>query len=137
MLPLILTDNLPRTKTHKSRGYTFVADATGEHLGKLNITQGRESDTYLVDQVHQQDPALTVLLLAHVTEPSEYEVAILPNGQAHCSGMYCGKHSSCKHRDAVKAVLAEIESRLVDAEEPQDQPFDMDAYAQELDAYFV
>lgn len=137
MLPLVITNNLSATKSHKSRGYTFVATPDSDHLGKLNITQGRESDTYLVDQVHQQDPTLTVLLLAHVTQPAEYEVAILPNGQAHCSGMYCGKHSTCKHRDAAKAVLAEIETLLVPVGEAQDQPIDQDAYAQELDAYYA
>jgi hypothetical protein len=100
-----IAKQLPATRSHRYRCYAFVPATNSEAWGRLTITQGKESTTYDVEEQIQEFPdPLRIFLLCNRLD-GIYEVAVRDDGLAFCSGPFCGKHKSCKHRDAMLDLI--------------------------------
>jgi hypothetical protein len=109
---LIISSALPASKSHKARGYHWLPAAPGSfHRGTLTILQGRrDADSYAVDEdtTEALGTARRFLLAKLDADGDVYAVTIGRRGNT-CSGMFCGKHPTCKHRDAVADLLRQGE----------------------------
>jgi hypothetical protein len=127
---LPVSNVMPGSKSHKRRSWVYLAASQ-----TLVITQGKEVDSYAVE-VQPGEGASCSFILAHKAEDSFYEVRLLPGGRMTCSGQWCGKQATCKHRDAIAGVLAHILPDEPQADERTDAT-DSDAIIQEMEAYFA
>jgi hypothetical protein len=104
MLPV--TGQLPASKTHATRRWTFIAsdDRTQPGLGTVTLVQGRRDvDSYAVDTVDGE------VLFCRLDDSSEvYGVQLNRVGQpikCSCKGFSCKK--TCKHVDAARELIAD------------------------------
>jgi hypothetical protein len=102
MMCLPVSNTMVATKSHKRRAWIFSPAS-----GTVVITQGREADSYKVEEQTEERAGNRVFLLCHSVRGDVYEVRIFASGFSVCSGHFCGKHKACKHRDAVHGILAE------------------------------
>lgn len=98
---------LPPSKSHPKRSYHWLPAAPGSfHRGTLTVLQSREADSYQLDEDTSTPFPCRSFLLLNIASGDVYEVTVAPGNAALCSGQWCGRHPSCKHRSAVLDLLA-------------------------------
>lgn len=95
------TGLLTPSRSHTSRRWHYSQDMSGESMGFLVIVQGSSDDTY---RVTSGESAAT-FTLTNLSNDEQYTVSL--SGRVRtCSGCHCGRHATCKHRDAVESATA-------------------------------
>lgn len=111
----IAAGQLPASKTHAERRWTFLpsADATQLGLGTLSIVQGRrDMDSYAIDVADIGKGCCEVLFVKKDNTGEVYAVTCNRVGSpvaCTCPGHFFGRKKGivCKHATATKELLAD------------------------------
>jgi hypothetical protein len=127
---LPVSNSMMPSKSYKRRAWTYFAPSA-----TLVIVQDKFADSYTLEEQVTEHAGQRVFMLAHKNRTEVYEV-LVSKIRVTCSGMHCGKHASCKHRDAVQGLIESGELDTQHGDDNADQGHDYDAYIQEMEAYF-
>lgn len=90
-----------------SRRYHWLPARPGAfHLGTLTLVQGRrDADSYQLDEEPTGVPGVRRFLLAKLDAEGDVYAVEIGWAGVTCSGVWCGRCATCKHREAVVDLL--------------------------------
>lgn len=102
------TGQLEASKTHKTRCWSFLAVAGGEHLGTLTIAQGKRDFQACDVEENAVHPApVREFILRKQSDGETFYSVILAPSDSKCNCTGCGRWGHCKHEASLREALAD------------------------------
>lgn len=114
---IMTSGSISSTRSKSPLNWVFVGNLDAEAtpskqrtLGTVRLDMSRRKvGTYVVVEhldTPRWEPHTRVIRLVKQEEPREvYDVAVLLGGSLRCSGEWCGRHDTCKHRQIIQGLI--------------------------------